>query len=75
MVGGKKDILRGPKNILKGGIFCVTGNILLFQESPDCIEQLLDPPRAQDHSLLHDVRPEFAQVNVAVSVWIHPLMI
>ena len=60
MVGGTEDILRGPKDI---------------PESPDRIEQLLDPPRAQDHSLLHDVRPEFAQVNVAVSVWIHPLMI
>ena len=58
-----------------GGIFFVTGNKLLFPESPDRIEQLLDPPRAQDHSLLHDVCPEFAQVNVAVSVWIHPLII
>ena len=62
MVGGTEDILRGPKDI---------------PESPDRIEQLLDPPapRAQDYSLLHDVRPEFSQVNVAVSVWIHPLII
>ena len=58
-----------------GAIIFVTGNKLLFQESPDRIEQLLDPPRAQDHSLVHDVRPEFSQVNVAVSVWIHPLII
>ena len=58
-----------------GGIFFVTDNKLLFQESPNRIEQILDHPRAQDYSLLHDVRPEFSQVNVAVSVWIHPLII
>ena len=74
MVGGTKDILRGPKDILRQ-FFLVTGNKLLFQESPNRIEQILDHPRAQDYSLLHDVRPEFSQVNVAVSVWIHPLII